>query len=54
MSGGSAKEVQIVADGYLSRISAAAVACQSQQWQLLFDLSSGGSTMGFGGWVLWW
>uniref|UniRef100_A0A7N2N0F6 ATPase F1/V1/A1 complex alpha/beta subunit nucleotide-binding domain-containing protein n=1 Tax=Quercus lobata TaxID=97700 RepID=A0A7N2N0F6_QUELO len=41
-----------MAGGCLSRILAAAVARQSQQRQLIVNLSSGGSTMGFGGWVL--
>ncbi|XP_030940620.1 uncharacterized protein LOC115965514 isoform X3 [Quercus lobata] len=50
--GGGAKEAQTTAGGCLSRISAAAVAHQSQQQQLIVNLSSGGSTMGFGGWVL--
>ena len=49
---GDAKEAQTVAGGCLSQISAAVVACLSQQRQLLINLSSGGSTMGFGGWVL--
>nr|POF23277.1 hypothetical protein CFP56_27948 [Quercus suber] len=45
--GGGAKEAQTAAGGCLSRISAAAVARQYQQRQLLFGLSSDGSTMGF-------
>ena len=49
---GDAKEAQTVVGGCLSRISAVVVACQSQQRQLLINLSNDGSTTGFGGWFL--